>query len=195
MLNTIRNVSKTFLWQRLQSIVSDAAQELYHPVPISQSRSQEADAAVEEMDKAREALSSVRHRSFFLRHRGVGRPGFFCVKWFVAGTRSLSFFRCWKEARKLTAQVRAKQRSSSHCRIQSCIHGSRLPYRVYVLARLLPGHAVGPKRRQYNIPQLSRPASAEWFAYLSQLGPAGGCSAQMVPGPIFFLRMSMKLFS
>ena len=46
------------------------------------------DAAVEETVQAREALSSVRPSP---RQRGGKAHGFFCVKWFVAGTRSQSF--------------------------------------------------------------------------------------------------------
>ena len=65
--------------------------------------------------------------------------------------------------------------SSTCSRLADC-------HRENVVARLLSSRAVGPKRHQYNIPQLS----PEWIAYLSLLGPAGGCNAQMVPGPNFF---------
>ena len=101
-------------------------------------------------------------------------------------------FRCHEEARKQTALVRATKRASL---IPEFNHACSVRdyHRVYVVARLLSGRAVGPKRRQCNIPQLSRPASPEWIAYLSQLGPAGGCNAQMVPGPIFS-RMTAKQF-
>ena len=107
------------------------------------------------------------------------------MKWFVACSALAEIFTAVgnKLANKLLWCATTKKASLisefNHAYIVRDYH------REDVVARLLFGRAVGPKRRQYNIPNCPRLASLEWIAYLSQLVAGRWLQAQMVSGQIF----------